>query len=871
MQSNYKRWIVAALPLAMACTVSAQGKVTDVSTRQIDGGLAIHIGGSDLAKPATKWDGGALVLEFQADHGPKGAVLRPNTGGIKAVSFGKENHSFNVAIRPTGSKDPQIVKVSDGWLVYFEQGISDKANTYTPVSVMKAQQKVAVKQVPVNPRDFKPKAMVTLNFVATDVQQILKALSMQANVNVAMGPDVIGKITVDLDNVPVDEAMETVTTLGGVDFAYLNNTYIVASPAKFAAMVKRMNPRAAEAPQTRVVPLFSREGNQIKATILKMVAPSTVDGEYELLLPSEKLNVLSTQNVTPGGGAPTGGKDDKGPAGTETDTKMQQLSGADADKKDDYIVLIGTPDRMDDLEQKVRSLDEQICSTMGIKVGSSQAVVQRTYEPKGILAADLVKSILGNDKQFDGVQLVATPGASISKQTIVLSGREGDVDHVLEVLSSVDRTSGQQDYATEIVGLKYAQPSAVYGQLMDAVPGLKVIILPPPIDPDYGMKINQQLTTSGSGTNGSSAGSGDQASGSGGSGSSTNSGSSGGSSAGAQAGGASTGSAAGSSSSGSSSSGSGAAMNSGNPGYGNIKTSTMSNSIPMKLMLRGTADQIAAAKSYISMVDLAPKQVAVELRVMELSREDAEKFGLDWSVLTGGFLKSFELNEGIGDNSNPGGIKGGFNFARGGSGSVLGTLDALTTKNNTIARPSMLLNDGVPTNMFVGDEVRYVVSITAGTTTSTPTVQTGEVDTGVNFNITARVGDGGHITLDMNPTLEILQGFTPIPNGGSLPQTSRRSAQTQVTVNSGETLAIGGLIQDQDVKTMSGIPILRDLPIIGQFFRRTNNDKIRTEVVFFVTVKEVTQADRQGAANPNQAERDNKDWPGQKDNKRAHG
>jgi len=73
------------------------------------------------------------------------------------------------------------------------------------------------------------------------------------------------------------------------------------------------------------------------------------------------------------------------------------------------------------------------------------------------------------------------------------------------------------------------------------------------------------------------------------------------------------------------------------------------------------------------------------------------------------------------------------------------------------------------------------------------------------------------------------------------------------------------------VKTMSGIPILRDLPIIGQFFRRTNNDKIRTEVVFFVTVKEVTQADRQGAANPNQAERDNKDWPGQKDNKRAHG
>src|SRR5579862_6961194 len=496
MQSNYKRWIVAALPLAMACTVSAQGKVTDVSTRQIDGGLAVHIGGSDLAKPATKWDHGALVLEFQAGNGPKSATLKPNEGGIKAISFGRESHSFNVAIRPSGSKDLQMVKVSDGWLVYFEQGIPDKIDTSTPKVVTTANQKVVAKPIPVNPRDFRPKAMVTLNFVDTDLQQILKALSMQANVNVAMGPDVAGKVTVNLDNVPVDEAMQMVTTLGGVDFAYMNNTYVVASPAKFADMIERMSNRADTNAETRVVPLFSREGNQVKAAILKMVPPSTVDGKYEIVLPSEKLDVLSTQAITPqsgsqGGGSGSGAQGTQGGSTqgtTQTNTQVQQLS-SDSDKKDDYIVLIATPGRMSNLEQAVRSVDQQICFALGIKVGTSQAIVKKTYQPKGILAADLVKALLGSNKDFDGVQLVATPGKSISKQMIVLSGREADVDRVMDMVSEVDTTTTQGDAAYEVVGLKYVQPNVIFGQLISEVPGLKVSILPPPIDPTVGVDV----------------------------------------------------------------------------------------------------------------------------------------------------------------------------------------------------------------------------------------------------------------------------------------------------------------------------------------------------------------------------------------------
>src|SRR5438045_2937090 len=109
MQSNFKRWIVAALPLAMACSVNAQGKVTSVSTRTIEGGLAVHVGGSSLAQPTTKWDGGALVLSFAAELGAKGNTWSPNEGGIKSVSFGKAGHHVDVAVRPSKGKQPQIV------------------------------------------------------------------------------------------------------------------------------------------------------------------------------------------------------------------------------------------------------------------------------------------------------------------------------------------------------------------------------------------------------------------------------------------------------------------------------------------------------------------------------------------------------------------------------------------------------------------------------------------------------------------------------------------------------------------------------------------------------------------------------------------
>jgi type II secretory pathway component GspD/PulD (secretin) len=158
------------------------------------------------------------------------------------------------------------------------------------------------------------------------------------------------------------------------------------------------------------------------------------------------------------------------------------------------------------------------------------------------------------------------------------------------------------------------------------------------------------------------------------------------------------------------------------------------------------------------------------------------------------------------------------------------------------------VSDGRSTNLFVGDTVRYIKTIQS--TQNGTTVETAEVQVGVDFNIHARIGGDGQIALSLDQNFSILTGFTPVPGGGNLPQTSDRLTNMFVNMRSGETLALGGLILEQDRKRVNGIPLLKDLPIIGHLFKRTDNSKIKTEIVFFLTAVEVNQESRKNAASP---------------------
>ncbi|MBL8040344.1 MAG: type II and III secretion system protein, partial [Chthonomonas sp.] len=190
---------------------------------------------------------------------------------------------------------------------------------------------------------------------------------------------------------------------------------------------------------------------------------------------------------------------------------------------------------------------------------------------------------------------------------------------------------------------------------------------------------------------------------------------------------------------------------------------------------------------------------------------------------------------------------------------LLGTLDSITNNRNLIARPNVIAMDGKGTELFVGDVIRYVESIQSSQ--NGVTVTTSQVRVGVRCSVLLRVGADDRISMDLQPVISYLRGFTAVPGGGQLPQTSERIAQSSVQINNGDTVVIGGLIKDEDRKIISGVPLLKDLPIIGRLFSRTDNSRQRSEIVIFLTARVVTPDTKGDAALPRANEKRNTENP----------
>jgi type II secretory pathway component GspD/PulD (secretin) len=260
-------------------------------------------------------------------------------------------------------------------------------------------------------------------------------------------------------------------------------------------------------------------------------------------------------------------------------------------------------------------------------------------------------------------------------------------------------------------------------------------------------------------------------------------------------------------------------------------------SVPMKLIISGPRDSVDAALTMLNSIDLPIPQVQIEARIVDATKEEMMRAGISWDLVTGSAVKIINLN-----NSQPAGGDGSpFNSVtttitgRGWGGDVIATLDKAIAKANFISRPNVVATDGRESVVFIGDVVRYIKSIQV-----TPTgtnIEVGEEEVGVKLNVMPRVGGDGSITLEVQPTVSFIRSFLDTGTGGQIPITAVRTARSTMRLADGETVAIGGLITDEVRKEVSGIPILMDLPIIGQLFRRTTNSKRQGEIIIFLSAK----------------------------------
>lgn len=868
MHNEWIRLISVGGLLGLAAIAPTEGWVTGLSKQEIGNGVQLKIEGKDLSGPRELrvLGGKAYIVEFDASLKGSAKSLTVDAAGVssaKAVWYKSSPPKVRVLVRLKADEKPVLAQCADGYTISVNVADAPKVASSTPQHAhVDAQIDPMTKQaMPGEEAKRKAAAIaaqkVSLDFVNTDVVQILKALALQADVNIVTAPEVAGrKITVSLDRVTVNDALDFVTTLAGLRYAKVQDSYVVTTTDTFSAVMTQFAERTNHQNVIRIVPIVSGDGEGIKAALSHWFGPTSI----QVLLPGEQQQKALDADKSGSGAKPAaaGGQtatQANGAGQAAPATGQAPASGGDGaakggDKTDKldtpYLVLIGEPKWVTEAEAIIHRLDEQVIEALSqnkiaqIKGKHNEQELEKminadlekgkpeqsqaTYMVQNGIASDLKKVVDEADKN-SGVTLVASPAKS-TVQTLLISGPEDAVNTTLTKLRTLDTGAGS---TAEVLNydIKYADPRSLREDLVANVPGL--IVTNPPAaaanprlykpGQSFTQQSQTQATTQPTGNNGT----------------------------GQSQGNAQTGVKTGQ-----------ADFYSPDLPFSDMETSA----IPMRLILRGTKSQIEEGLKYLAKVDIPPKQVAIEMRVMELSKEDAMQLGIDWSLLTGGTVKTVTLNQGqtgIGTNTAPANqINGRIGLNGHSYAGVTATLDAIANKNNLISRPNLLAIDGRESEIFVGDDIMYVSSIVSSQTG--PTITSADIKVGVRLSVLARVGGDGNITMDMRPVVSFLKGFNSVSGQGvtlNLPQTSVRIAQSTVNVQSGETIAIGGLIQDQDLLNVQKVPLLGDLPILGQLFRSTTHDRKRSEVVFFLTVKQVEPGARQDAADPRPSEKAN--------------
>jgi len=279
---------------------------------------------------------------------------------------------------------------------------------------------------------------------------------------------------------------------------------------------------------------------------------------------------------------------------------------------------------------------------------------------------------------------------------------------------------------------------------------------------------------------------------------------------------------------GTTSNGMGGSMGTGTTG-GTAAASTQADGSRAKvIVLNGTPAELDKAFALLAEVDIPPQQVMVEVKVVDTSPERAEELGLKWSWTPFSF---FEAPNGTNVSSAQNQVRPlGFGAISRVPWSFQSVLSAMVTNKEAkiLADPRIQVVDNEDANIFIGETIRTQVSQSsiAGTT-----IQVLEFPVGIILLVRPRINSDGKITMRVHPVVSTVTDIS----SNNIPQTNSREAETTVMVQDGETVVIGGLIRDELSKTVTEVPLLSKLPLIGELFRHRSTSRRHSEIMVFIT------------------------------------
>ncbi len=239
----------------------------------------------------------------------------------------------------------------------------------------------------------------------------------------------------------------------------------------------------------------------------------------------------------------------------------------------------------------------------------------------------------------------------------------------------------------------------------------------------------------------------------------------------------------------------------------------------------------------LAQLDKVPEQVMIETIIVEATLDNSLKLGVEWnyvqekafgqSGVTGTGLTDFGLQ-----TATP---QQGFRYSLSG-GNVTAFMNALATddKFQVLSTPRIFTSNNVEAEINISQSVPYVLS-TREDTNGNLTFNYAFQDVGIVLNVIPQISSNGMVTLDVVQTANDLQGFTDF----NAPIVNQRQAQTTVSVKDGDTIVLGGIMRNTVTSNVKKLPLLGDIPILGELFKSRTRQNTKTELLVFLTPRVV--------------------------------
>lgn len=273
---------------------------------------------------------------------------------------------------------------------------------------------------------------------------------------------------------------------------------------------------------------------------------------------------------------------------------------------------------------------------------------------------------------------------------------------------------------------------------------------------------------------------------------------------------------------------------------------------PISGLINVTAmpDRLAAVEAFINDFQASVlRQVVIEAKIVEVDLSNSYQYGIDWSVVSKAASGKYGVTLSSSPNVQTSGNAGNIAFTvNSGSTQINAVLTALSTQGDVSVlsnEKTTALNNQRAIFDVSTDEVFFSVTRTPlfGPTGAVVETQSSiipqQISVGVVLDVLPQISADNVLTMDIRPAVTSIDHVDSITTSdgtsASAPVIARREGDTIARMRAGETMVIGGLVQTRHDHTVSGIPLLKDIPLLGKAFQHIDNTDTRSELVVFLT------------------------------------